>query len=248
MVDLEKSKIILTRPAEKFSPVNGPHCFEYVNVPLTETIPRSDIHEIMTSIKNYDPKILVFTSTVGVDIFFSFCRKPNPEYIFVAIGTSTLKRIESHRFHGVCPEVMDSSGLGRLIFDIQRGNERVALLRSNRSGKELPELLASGGIDFMEFTLYDILEVKNNKLEDFIMKNKVFGIIVTSSLEASILAKFHREMINDRNIVLFPIGVPTERAMISAGFKNFGIKGESNVEMLIHKIEKENCTHSGEWI
>ena len=68
---LEKSKIILTRPAEKFSPVNGPHCFEYVDVPLTETIPRPDIHEIMTSIKNYDPKILVFTSTVGVDIFIT---------------------------------------------------------------------------------------------------------------------------------------------------------------------------------
>lgn len=202
----------------------------------------------MLNIRKYNAKFLVFTSTVGVDIFFSSNRNPDPSHVYVAIGSSTKERIQSYGFHASCPDVMDSSGLGELISHMHVDGERVALLRSNRSGNELPEILSAAGIDFKEFTLYDIVEIKDNNLDNFIMRNKVYGIIVTSSMEAKILGEFHLKIINERNIILFPIGTPTEKAISAAGFSNSGIKGESSVEMLIRKIENENCPHSGEWI
>jgi len=228
--------------------VRSRNCFEYVNIPLTKIVPGSSIDGIIREIMIYGPRYIVFTSTIGSDLFFSHYTEPVPDHVFIAIGSQTLNSIRNHGYDGLKPARMDSSGLGKLIAGLVKKGERVALLRSNRSSKELPEILKSRGIDFMEFTIYSIVELEDNRLENFILENHVFGILVSSSMEAEILAKTCGNAIKSRNIILFPIGTPTEKTLISAGFHNIGLKGESSVDNLIKDIEKEYCNNSGEWI
>lgn len=199
-------------------------------------------------VRNYGARYLVFTSTVGSDLFFAHYSNPDHNQVFVAIGTQTLKSIRNHGYDGLKPERMDSAGLGGLIAGLVKKGEKVALIRSNRSSKELPEILKSAGIDFREFTIYNIVKLKDNLLGNFISKNNVFGILVTSSLEATILAETCGEAIKNGNVKLFPIGTPTENTLISAGLTNIDLKGKSSVEDLIMNIEKKYCRHSGEWI
>lgn len=240
--------MVLTRPSEKYYPVMSKSCFEYVNIPLTEIVPVSSMDTVMREIRNYGARYIVFTSTIGSDLFFSHCPDPDPDHVFIAIGNQTLNSIRKHGYEGLKPDSMDSSGLGDLITGLVKRGERVALLRSNRSSKELPEILKSEGVDFREFTIYNIVELNDNRLEDFIQKNQVFGIVVTSSMEAEILAKKCGDAIRIRNIILFPIGTPTEKTLISAGLGNLGHRGKSSVHNLITDIEKKYCSNSGEWI
>ncbi|WP_393971651.1 uroporphyrinogen-III synthase [Oxyplasma meridianum] len=240
--------MVLTRPSEKYFPFRTRGCFEYVNIPLTKTVPVSEIDSTMKEIQNYGPRYFVFTSTIGSDIFFSRYSHPDPEHVFIAIGSVTLNNIKNHGFDGLKPAIMDSSGLGRLIASVVKKGERVALLRSNRSTDELPEFLKSEGIDYREYIIYNIVELNHNRLESYILENNVFGIVVTSSMEAEILARKCSESIKSRNIILFPIGTPTEKTLVSAGFDNIGLKGSSNIDNLIAGIEKKYCSNSGEWI
>ena len=223
-------------------------CFEYSNIPLTGIVPRSDTGAIIGEIMNYGARYLVFTSTIGSDLFFSHYHEPHTDHVFLAIGSQTLKSIRGHGFDGVKPDRMDSSGLGDLIASLVKKGEKVALIRSNRSSMELHDMLKKTGIDFREFTIYSIVEKKGDVLEKFILKNQVFGIIVTSSMEADILSKTCGEIIKSSDINLFPIGTPTETTLVSAGLKNIALKGNSSVESLIAEIEKKYCHHSGEWI
>ena len=196
----------------------------------------------------YGARYIVFTSTIGSDLFFSHYHGPRTDLVFLAIGSQTLKSIRSHGFDGIKPDMMDSSGLGDLIAGLVKKGDRVALVRSSRSSRELPEILKKNGIDFKEFTIYSIVEKKEHLLEKFIKNSHVFGIIVTSSMEADILSRTCGEIIKSKDISLFPIGTPTENTLVSAGLKNIALKGSSSVENLVVEIEKKYCHHSGEWI
>ncbi|MGC8608785.1 MAG: uroporphyrinogen-III synthase, partial [Thermoplasmata archaeon] len=99
--------LLTTRPAEKFKSISG-KCFDILNCPLTEIKPMDIDYKKL--IEKYSVKYIVFTSSVGADLFFKEIKDYPAEYM--AIGDKTAEIVRRNGYECVVPEEKDSMGLG----------------------------------------------------------------------------------------------------------------------------------------
>ncbi len=220
--------IISTRPAEKFSPVSS-RCFDVVNCPLTGIRPLNiDYEGIM---KKYDVRYIVFTSSVGADIFFRNVGDYAAEYL--AIGKNTADAIRSHGHECIVPDEKDSKGLAEKMIRICR-NGYALLLRSSMANEELNRII-EGKVRYIDVRTYDVIE-RSNEFENMCMSDDCIGALITSSMEAGIAAV----TLKKTGKMAFAIGGPTAEALEQSGIKP-AIVGDSDFAKTIEKIERVIC-------
>lgn len=227
------SRIILTtRPLEKFYPVNAPEGFSIVNIPLTEIreLP-VDWDHIWASA----PQVLVFTSTVGARIFLDHeggNSLKDPEVI--AIGNATAQEL-SRRFHGIAvPSRQSSDGIVELLRTEKYSGKTVALFSSAKSNRIIQNYLSANGFQYIQCDLYDAVPVRKNELNDYLSRNDVVCVIITSSHEA----RLFREIAGSRATLkpLFAIGETTARTMRDLGISPSEPVGNSDLSSLVQEV------------
>ena len=221
--------LVTTRPENKYAEVHS-HFLDIVNIPLTRTATTFS-EDDARKLGDFNPDTVVFTSSTGVDIFLpvmpSFIRGRS---VF-AIGNSTASKLANSGFSPVIPENRDSLGIADAIISSVRHGSRVALLRSSRPDKRLDEALMREGFDTISISLYNIVE---EAVADLPETSRIFGFLVTSSMEAEILLKRYG-IIPDTHY--FAIGRTTAEKMSSLGFVLSDPLGNSDFTETIHMIE-----------
>ncbi len=205
---------------------------EVVNVPLTTTeyvFSDSDFRRL----RDFDPRILVFTSSIGAEGFalsrLDFLRGRK----VIAIGDATLSALRSCGVEANVPSQKDSRGLASYIKSEFQSGDRVALMRSNKPERSLNKSLSGDGFEVVDFTLYELRERVDAKIPGI---SGVFGILATSPLEIEIfIRKFGRSVAKH----YFSIGQTTAARMRSLGINVSDPVGNSNFVETIRMIERE---------
>ncbi|BAB59774.1 uroporphyrinogen-III synthase [Thermoplasma volcanium GSS1] len=221
--------IISLRPAEKFVKFDSP-CFDLINIPVTRLMPL-DIN-IEKILKESAADCIVFTSTFGVDLFFS--RVNMKGFTILGIGKATCERVQAYGHKCLYPENMDSEGLANLIISKCK-DKKILILRSKKANEVLTEKLKEEGIDFLEFRIYDAVP-DTKDFEKHYKDQNCLGVIITSSMEAEIVIPFLKE---DKKMV-FSIGVTTTNTLMSHGIMP-DITGNSDFLELLKKIDYFIC-------
>ncbi len=220
--------IISTRPAEKFSPVSG-RCFNVVNCPLTAIRPLNVDYEGI--LRKYDIRYIVFTSSVGADIFFRNVGDYPAEYL--AIGENTANAIRSHGHECIVPDRKDSKGLAEKMIRVCR-NGYALLLRSSMANEDLNRII-DGKVRYIDVRTYDVIE-RPNEFENMCMSGDCIGALITSSMEARIAAV----TLKRTGKMAFAIGTPTAEALEQSGIKP-AIVGDSDFAKTVEEIERIIC-------
>ena len=69
-MEIEHPFLITTRPAWKYNPVSG-SCFEIVNIAVTEVLISDRIEGIKDGLIQFNPDIIVLTSSTGSGLFLN---------------------------------------------------------------------------------------------------------------------------------------------------------------------------------
>ena len=238
--------LITTRPREKFQELpRGELALEIVNCPLTSMEEIKPDQETVSKIREFNPDVVVLTSEYGADIFFKqFLGSIDTGNVrFLAIGNSTARKIEEHGFKPEVPEAMDSMGIAGLIGRTVSEEKHIALFRSDSPNRSLDTFLESRDYNFIDIALYRISEVESPAMIEYIMDEKCYGVLLTSSKEARIFSKLVEKAGIRENLLkkvkLFPIGNTTSRTMEEIGLTPSEPRGKSDFEGLLKNISKK---------
>ena len=69
-MEIDRPFIIATRPEQKYKTVSGA-CFDVVNIPVTEVHISSRIKEVKEELFQFNPDLIVLTSSTGSKILMS---------------------------------------------------------------------------------------------------------------------------------------------------------------------------------
>lgn len=246
-MEIEHPFIITTRPEEKYQPLSG-SCFEVVNIPVTEVHISNRIKDIKNGLIQFNPHIIVLTSSTGSDIFMNLGLNGN--YRFICIGEKTALPLRNYGLKAEVPEEMNSYGLVDYIKNHVSGNERIALCRSKQHDNYLDEYLDDTGYVFKDFPLYSLKKIPCDSILSYIERKNYMGIVFTSSLETKIIVNFLSEkgkldLLNNKSV--FSIGKMTSKMLKKYGIQTESMNSESNFEAIIKEISDKYC-NSGEWI
>ena len=224
--------IVTTRPAIKSRSTREPFGTRILNIPLTEIVP---LEQDWNAVREFNPDILVFTSTVAGNIFMEASplnQSANPKV--VAIGMKTAEVLKK-RFSDVCvPEDQSSSGIIDYFRSTDFGSRRIALFTSARSNRLVNNFLKENGYNFMQVDLYDARPSPGKEIIECLFRDEVLGIILTSSQEAEIFASIAGTYRNRKP--LFAIGKTTADTMRRLGLDVSEPLGKSDLGGLAEEI------------
>ena len=136
---------VLELPCAKFMPL---------------TAPGSILEKAVESIKSYS--WLVFTSTVGVNVFFDYLIEAGFDiralhHIKVAcVGTETEKELNKRGIKAdYCPDEYNGAALARGLAALVKSDERLLIARAKEGAEDLPRILKGAGIAFDDVAIYD---------------------------------------------------------------------------------------------
>lgn len=163
---------ILTRPrqnitslAEKLRHLGA----QVLEMPTIRTVPIADNMDLENVLKaKADICWMVFTSAIGVDVFFEKLQQMNwdirmlfsnkSQIKFAVIGEATGQRL---RTYGLCPDLMpevyDARHLGTQLARRLESNSEVLILRAKQGSKELLPPLCEAGLLVKDIPLYDTI-------------------------------------------------------------------------------------------
>ena len=163
---------ILTRPrqnitslAEKLRHLGA----QVLEMPTIRTVPIADNMDLENALKaKADICWMVFTSAIGVDVFFEKLQQMNrdirmlfsnkSQIKFAVIGEATGQRL---RTYGLCPDLMpevyDARHLGAQLARRLDTNSEVLILRAKQGSKELIPPLREAGLLVKDIPLYDTI-------------------------------------------------------------------------------------------
>lgn len=238
----KKLILISTRPSVKDSGFREAGCLEIINIPVTETITYPYSSSLKEDIVEFQPSALVFTSSFGVMQFHLLYPDVLETFhgsIF-AIGNKTAEAIGKTGFTAMVPERKDSRGLASLIINNTKGTGNIALIRSRNADSILFDSLNKAGFKVRDYAIYEVSESTDaRKITAAIKEPGVSGIILTSPMEASIVAKLTGPEL--RLVPIYAIGLTTRTKLNDLGFTVCGPLGESHFEDLVRKISDNLC-------
>ncbi|WP_298278656.1 uroporphyrinogen-III synthase [Ferroplasma sp.] len=227
--------IITTRPEEKFKPVNT-RCISIKNVPLTKIVRTGRQEEIIQGVIQNKPEIIVLTSSVGASEFFKYYYKYIENSHIIAIGDKTAEEIKKYTGKVSVPTVRNSYGVITMLENYL--NSRIALFRSNESNNIISDWLEENNANFMEYYIYNVVKIVNPGIKDLFLENDCKGILLTSSMEATI---FHEVLGSaDINKNIYAIGRVTEETLKKYGYY-VSFTGNSDFYSIIKYIDNKNC-------
>ncbi len=187
-------RIIVTRPQELASSLskrlkeNGAEVIELPSIATAAIDDNTDIISMIANLKRY--KWIVFTSPVGVHIFFQKLLYHQVDIRtlsgmkFAAIGSATAKAINEKGIPVDCtPKSYHSAALGQALADVVKNNEKVLIPRARIGTKALTDILDNNDIDYDDIPIYDTTFVKHPVLhaKELIDVNKTDYVAFTSA-------------------------------------------------------------------
>ncbi|MDR0314041.1 MAG: uroporphyrinogen-III C-methyltransferase [Treponema sp.] len=210
-------------------------------VPLTN--PGSLLEKTLEHINDY--AWLVFTSAVGVNIFFDhlittgFDIRALSHLKIACVGTETEKEINKR---GVkveyCPTEYNGAALAHGLTALIKNGERVLITRAKDGAIELTHILTDSGIAFDDVPIYEKIRdtEKANAAASLIIENNIDFVAFTSSSGVEGLAESVAH-IDFSKIKAVCIGERTADAAKYFGMNVF-ISAEATIESMIEKIKE----------
>lgn len=159
-------RVVLTRPKERISSLSsrlrekGAEVMELPAIRLKAETDFSALKEALDSILNY--QWLVFTSAMGVNVFFDWLREEGKDIRILAglklaaVGPGTKNALlEKGLLPDFVPSTYDGVSLGRELAKRCEGKANILLPRAALGGKELVEELCSAGNFVNDIPIYN---------------------------------------------------------------------------------------------
>lgn len=219
-------RAVVTRPqpkcdalCEKIRALGG----EAIPFPCIETVPAQVASDQLACARDY--AWIVFTSAVGVNVFFEACLNAGLDSRrlagsrVAAIGPVTA---EALRRYGLIadyvPKTYDAISLGRELAERMGGSEKALLIRAEEGSDSLSAALAAGGAAYDELPVYRTQYRTHGRAADIIREGR-FDHVVFSS--ASTVRGFARCLpdIDFAHVYAVCIGEPTARAAEALGMR-----------------------------
>ncbi len=187
-------KVLVTRPKEAGSVLSEKlRAFgaEVVELPAIRTIPLKNqtmLYQAFEKLEMFD--WLVFTSPIGVKVFFAEMNKKQIDIRsfgnikVAAIGQGTKKILEEKGiFANLVPEIYDGENLGKALCNICEGHEKILIPRAKIGGRELiRELEKKPGIQIYDVPTYDTMYERSEMIDQKkIVETKDFDCAVFTS-------------------------------------------------------------------
>lgn len=244
---LTGKKILITgtrQMCQKMLPEIKKEGAEGLCLSLIETVLRQKqyFEEYINNISDYTH--IVFTSSNGVDAFFSYLKNRGTDIRkiaglkFAVIGKGTAQSLAKHGIIAdIVPDVFTGEKLGYELLKTLKKTDRVVLFRARQAGKEIIELLENKGIDHSDVALYETIKDYRRKDELNRIIDSVDYITVTSGLGAEALY----EMTDDRDKLkdkIISIGPVTSEVCKKSGLKVYKTAKEFTVEGMLESIKE----------
>ncbi|MEM0139469.1 MAG: uroporphyrinogen-III synthase [Ferroplasma sp.] len=226
--------LITTRPETKFKKIDT-ECIKVVNIPLSNTVPYEKDDNIAAYLLSEKPDIIVLTSSLGSSLFFKYYSTYIKNTRFVAIGNATGKSIRENGYNAEIPEKQNSFGIIDLLK--KYSSFKIALFRSNEANNIVTSFLETNHYNFKQFELYGIHKIYDTGLKGLLKSENCIGILLTSSIEATI---FHELVGNIENKEIYSIGEITSQTLKDLGYR-INLTGHSNFSEIVMEIDKKHC-------
>lgn len=136
-----------------------------------------------------DYRYLVFTSKIGVDIFFNRLKKRRLDFRTLAslkiavVGSRTAAAIEAYGLIAdYVPPVFDSVHLAEGLAELADPNEKLLICRAAKGTPDLIEILERYGVEYEDVPLYQTIYKKEkcSEFEKLLLEGKVDFVTFTS--------------------------------------------------------------------
>ena len=236
--------IITTRPGEKGNADVTSVCFDLVNIPVTKLEVNTGIEA--STVMKFGPSLAIFTSSYGAN---AFLKMPNAQLSsgvkIVAIGEETAKALRQKFDSVIVPGKKTSEGVIELLEHLLKPGERVVLFVSSRSNGAIEHYLQEHGVEYLLEELYYAESIPGEEFKESALKPECFGIILTSSYEASIVfteiltSDDIQALLLDKKI--FAIGRTTANTLANLKIPVSEPLGESDFRELVKNIDRLYC-------
>lgn len=240
--------IVTTRPTSKFGAVGKKFCFSVLNMPLTEVETR-DLAQIKDEILEFGPDVIVITSEVASKRLLETDLLDNAEYL-ICIGDKSAEPLKKAGLSVIVPDKKNSKGIVDTIASMDLESMKIALCRSSVHNMIIDNYLNEHNYNFKSIDIYNIRAVESGSIIAKIEDTRCVGVLVTSSMEATLLVELARkdektELLTTK--IVFSIGEPTSDRLRELGIKTEALKAQSSVDEILREIAEKHC-YSGEWI
>ena len=191
---LQGMKVILTRPKELISALaeklraKGAEVLEF---PAIDTVPMENNPGLWRCFQKLeDYAWIVFTSQVGVRIFFEQMKKQEVDIRklskakFAVIGEGTKKALRERGIYAdLMPEIYDGESLGKLLASEGINGQQILIPRAAKGNEALVPLLEKAGARVEDVALYQTVyrECQSISAKEEIEKGTIDLVVFTSS-------------------------------------------------------------------
>ena len=227
--------IVTTRPSGKFKPIKVPEGFRIINTPLTEITPVSVDWGL---VRDFEPQVLIFTSTVGARIFIDSKNGIVKDKVdVIAIGSATARELSSRFSNITIPARRNSDGIVDLLKSGDYSGRKIAVFTSAKSNRIIQNFLSENNYRYIQCDLYDANPVSRSNLTEYLSRKDVAAVIITSSQEAELFKKIAGPQATLKP--LYAIGETTASTMEKIGIRPSEPLGKSDLESLVMEICKK---------
>ena len=241
------ARVIVTRPQELASKLSAnlrELGAEVLEISAIRTAKIEDNVELQAALKKLgDYGWIVFTSQVGVEVFFEQLKNNKidirrlGDIKFAAIGSATEKAIVDHGIFAKCvPGKYDSENLAKELVKAVKPGEKVLITRARIGTRELTNELDNAGISYDDIPVYDTLYNHDNvlSLEEIIENKRVDYVAFTSASSVRGFAELAGKA-ELTKLIAVCIGEQTEQEAKNCGMKTV-ISDEITIDSLADKI------------
>ena len=211
--------------------------FEPVSIPLIKTIPvEFSTEEVLA----FSPNFVIISSKNGVKHFFS--RIP-PEKLkssrFIAVGSSTAKKLEELSIEPLIPENFSGEGLVELLKTIDLTGKKFLIVRPKVARKVVSEFLREKGAEVKEVIVYET--VTNEDAREELIREIVKGFDILAFTSPSTFKSFQKLSGEKGKGILskgkiIPIGHVTQKAIEKEGFKVWKVPSNYTIDGIVNLI------------
>lgn len=237
-------KIGVTRPKERASNLAielRKRGAEVIMLPSIKIEPIDDIKqdEIIKNIKDFD--VIVFTSQVGVRIFFEkliekgIDSRSLSNTKFAVVGQGTKQSLQKYGIIAdYMPDVFTGANLGKEILKYIDKESKVLIPRALKGGDELIEILTSSKAEIIDMPIYNTVSDKNKSLVKF--TDDMDAVAFSSASAVKVFVENHKNLdMSKVNAVC--IGSETAKAAREVNMKIF-ISSKATIKSLVDCIEE----------
>jgi len=186
---------------------------------------------------------LVFTSSVGVNIFFNYLAESGTDIRtlhrlkIACVGIATEREVIKRGIKvDYCPTAYNGAALARGLVEIVTNNEKLLIARAKKGDDDLTRILTDAGIAFDDVPIYDTIKDSDGVNLAINTVNNIDVIALTSSLAAETLVE-NAININFNRLKAVCIGEKTASTARLYGMDVY-VASEATITSMIEKIKE----------